>query len=56
MRQIILCSKFAMLLFFFNTIQAKIPTLEKNALVDLYTATNGNEWTTPWDLNKPVSL
>ena len=34
---------------------ADVSKAEKNALVKLYNATNGNEWTRQWDLNAPVS-
>lgn len=34
---------------------AQISTSEREALIDFYTSTNGNEWFTPWDIEKPVS-
>ncbi len=34
---------------------AQISNTEKQALQDLYTATNGDYWNNSWDLSKPVS-
>ncbi len=46
-----------LLLFFFTiqTVKASIPSTEKQALIDLYNALDGNQWAEPWDLTKPVS-
>lgn len=38
-----------------SSIFASVSIIEKNALLDLYTATNGDNWTNKWDFNKPVS-
>ena len=35
--------------------KADVSVSEKNALVKLYDATNGSNWTTKWDLKTPVS-
>ena len=47
---------FALLLVFMvvNTAIADIPQSEKNALVDLYNATNGEAWQNKWDINSAV--
>jgi len=37
------------------SIYAQISTLEKQALQDLYTSTNGDQWNNSWDINQPVS-
>ncbi|WFO15510.1 hypothetical protein M601_017260 [Cellulophaga baltica 4] len=34
---------------------AEISKAEKDALIDLYTQTDGQGWNTTWDLNSPVS-
>lgn len=34
---------------------AQISTIEKQALIDFFNSTNGSEWFTPWDLEKPES-
>ena len=40
------------LCFFFTAFAiAEITPAQKQALVDLYNSTNGNEWTNSWDLN-----
>ncbi len=36
------------------TLFAQISTSEKQALQDLYTSTNGDQWNNSWDLNQPV--
>src|SRR6476661_8144923 len=33
---------------------ANVSPSEKNALIKLYNATNGKQWTTKWDLSQPV--
>lgn len=35
--------------------KADVSVAEKNALIQLYNATNGANWTSKWDLNAPVS-
>ena len=40
--------------FSFTTGATTLPSLEKQALIDLYYATNGDNWTESWDLNTPV--
>jgi len=35
--------------------KAEVSISEKNALVNFYNATNGQNWTSKWDLNTPVS-
>lgn len=35
---------------------AQVSVSEKQALQDLYTATNGDQWNKSWDLNQPVNL
>ncbi|WP_339888378.1 Two component regulator three Y domain protein [uncultured Flavobacterium sp.] len=42
------------LLLISSSVFATISRNEKNALLDLYTATNGDNWHTKWDFNKPV--
>tara|TARA_R110000787_G_scaffold59922_13_gene135905 strand:- start:2133 stop:2837 length:705 start_codon:yes stop_codon:yes gene_type:complete len=34
---------------------AQISSTEKQALQDIYTSTNGEQWNNPWDLNQPVN-
>lgn len=34
---------------------AQVSPKEKQALLDFYTATNGDEWTQSWDINTPVA-
>lgn len=34
---------------------AQISTIEKQALIDFFNSTNGSEWFTPWDFEKPES-
>jgi len=55
MRQTLLCSVFVILLLFVNTLHAKIPAAEKDALIDLYNTTKGAEWTITWNLNEPAT-
>ena len=38
----------------FNAV-AEVATTQKEALIDLFNATNGSEWNTTWDLNADVS-
>lgn len=45
---------FAFLLFLQTAVTAQVSENEKSALVDLYQATQGNSWTTKWDLKGPV--
>ena len=42
-------------LFFSATMFAEVSILEKNALVSLNKATNGEQWITKWNLNNPVN-
>lgn len=51
MKALIAC--FALCFAFSATSQ--ISTSEKQALLDLYHSTNGSEWSTSWDLDKPES-
>ena len=37
------------------SMMANISSTEKEALVKLYKATNGSQWTNKWDLNAPVT-
>ncbi|MEP0262863.1 hypothetical protein [Dokdonia sp.] len=41
-------------LFSFTIGATTLPSLEKQALIDLYYATNGDNWTESWDLNASV--
>jgi len=34
---------------------AQVSSLEKQALLDLYTATDGEQWNKSWDVNTPVA-
>ena len=43
------------ILLFSFIMKAEVSVAEKNALTQLYNATNGANWTTKWDLNAPVS-
>ena len=44
------------LVFAFSLImKAEVSDTEKNALLKLYDATNGSDWTVKWDLKSPVS-
>ncbi len=43
------------LLFICGIITAAIPEKEKQALIDIYTSTNGDQWYHSWDLNKNPS-
>ena len=49
----VLLTSFA--LFVSAVLLAQIPTKEKQALEDLYAATNGEQWTQAWELNQPVT-
>lgn len=42
-------------LLFSATAFASIPSSEKQALIDFYNSTNGDEWTTSWNLNEAPS-
>src|SRR6476620_326745 len=46
-----------LILFFVATAStmANVSASEKEALVKLYKATNGSQWTNKWDLNAPVA-
>ena len=44
-----------LMLFVSASMWASISFSEKDALVKLYIATNGNQWKKQWDFNKPVS-
>jgi Leucine-rich repeat (LRR) protein len=50
--------KIVIIFLFFSTIStlsfSQISKLEKDALIDLYQATNGSSWNTTWDLNGEV--
>ncbi|WGK64146.1 leucine-rich repeat domain-containing protein [Croceiramulus getboli] len=46
---------FLSLLFIGLSATAEVSTLERNALVDLYTSTHGASWKTSWNLEQPVS-
>ena len=35
--------------------KAEVSQVEKNALIQLYNATNGANWTSKWDLKAPVT-
>ena len=45
---------FLLLLVLSNSAFADIIKSEKEVLIELYNATNGNEWNRPWDLNAPI--
>lgn len=47
-----LTALFALCVFFSTT--AQISTTERQALEDFFHSTNGTEWNTEWDFNKPV--
>jgi len=51
--------KIALIILFFLTIAplsySQISDLEKNALIDLYKSTNGDNWNNSWDLDKDVN-
>ena len=36
-------------------VSAQISDLERNALIDLYKSTNGNEWNSSWNINDDAS-
>jgi Leucine-rich repeat (LRR) protein len=38
-----------------SSVFASVSRNEKNALLDLYTATNGDNWTNKWDFDQPIS-
>ena len=40
--------------FLSTTLIAQVSTSEKEALIDLYSSTNGDSWNNSWDLNSPV--
>lgn len=44
-----------LLLFISASVFATISRNEKNALLDLYTFTNGENWINKWDVNQPIS-
>ncbi len=48
--------KLSLLLFLIacQYMTAAIPKSEKQALIDLYNSTNGENWTDQWNLNKPI--
>lgn len=47
---------YTVFLFLISTsVFATISKNEKNALLDIYTYTNGDNWTNKWDFNEPVS-
>ncbi|WP_291871291.1 hypothetical protein [Maribacter sp.] len=54
MKQILLPIKIVLLLFFTSLSTAQVSEKEKIALLDLYNSTNGKEWTSAWDLSKPI--
>ncbi|KAG1650184.1 putative inactive leucine-rich repeat receptor-like protein kinase [Nymphon striatum] len=39
----------------FSSVLGKISKIEKQVLIDLYTSTNGSEWTQSWDLSKQAN-
>jgi len=47
-------SFFILLFVLPSSIFAKVSTMEKNALLDIYNCTNGRAWTITWDLSSPV--
>lgn len=52
MKNLLLTLTFSVLSF---TLIAQISPKEKQALVDFYLATNGENWVNTWDINEPVS-
>tara|TARA_R100001369_G_scaffold44024_1_gene70125 strand:+ start:2436 stop:3146 length:711 start_codon:yes stop_codon:yes gene_type:complete len=40
---------------FCTTVFAQVSVQEKQALIDFYNATNGENWNSTWELNQPVS-
>lgn len=44
----------ALFLFSFTVGATTLPSFEKQALIDLYHATDGDNWTESWDLTTPV--
>src|SRR6056297_1534081 len=38
-----------------NSMMAEIPKAERNALIDFFKATNGDNWTNTWDIDADVS-
>ena len=45
----------AAVLFLSTSIFAQVSDTEKDALIDLYTITNGTNWNTSWDITTPVN-
>lgn len=43
-------------MFIVSIVMAQVSKEEKQVLIDLYTATNGLEWHTQWNLEKPVEV
>ncbi len=41
-------------IFMASIVLAQVNKEEKQILLDLYNATNGTEWSNPWDIEKPV--
>lgn len=52
MRKLVLSILF---IAFCTTLFAQVSTQEKQALIDFYNATNGDNWNSTWELNQPVS-
>jgi len=49
-------TKLTILFFLLSfSVFAQISNQEKQALEDLYTSTNGDQWNNSWDINQPVS-
>jgi Leucine-rich repeat (LRR) protein len=46
---------FLFIIVFSFVMKAEVSVSEKSALLKLYNATNGANWTSKWDLNTPVS-
>lgn len=46
---------FVLVTAYCSTLFAQISSVEKQALIDFYQATNGDNWNTPWQLDKPIS-
>jgi Leucine-rich repeat (LRR) protein len=42
-------------MFFATVLFAQVSNTEKQALLDLYVNTNGDQWINTWDLNEPVA-
>lgn len=45
----------ASVLFFTHNIYAQVNTQDRNALIEIYNALGGANWTNPWDLSQPVN-